>query len=408
MNFGTLYLRSAPFASSCVTNQTFPKMWFVVTLNLIALLLGSWWALQEGTWGGWWNWDSSETFGLEVSLLTLLLIHSSPKSSFSSNLRIRHLLLTCAFVGSYFFIQLNFELVSHNFGSKFFFFFNNNLFSLEAIAVATLGLSILLKLALNSFLFLKTFTRSSEPTGKNLISYLKYPLKTSLWGVIACWLFWSYRPLLNYFAWNFTNLNLFNSENSLQPINLFLLLLLTIWLYQLPKESHLLTLLPSMLTANWIWILALLFRLDSFSSFIHYTLALFTVLNLSISDVSASTWFTLNDYVPLTFLSSPLFSVEESFTLDNITIEMSKNDANTVHRLSQNWNVLTSSNIPSINFFFLNFTHTSTKNHYNLGTSYSTIFLELELPVVTLLSSIFLLTLFFTRQPVNQTALIRN
>ena len=41
MNFGTLYLRSAPFASSCVTNQTFPKMWFVVTLNLIALLLGS-------------------------------------------------------------------------------------------------------------------------------------------------------------------------------------------------------------------------------------------------------------------------------------------------------------------------------------------------------------------------------
>ena len=33
-------------------------------LIIIALSLGGWWALQEGSWGGWWNWDISEVFGL--------------------------------------------------------------------------------------------------------------------------------------------------------------------------------------------------------------------------------------------------------------------------------------------------------------------------------------------------------
>jgi cytochrome c biogenesis factor len=27
----------------------------VLVFILVALFLGSWWALQEGSWGGWWN-----------------------------------------------------------------------------------------------------------------------------------------------------------------------------------------------------------------------------------------------------------------------------------------------------------------------------------------------------------------
>jgi len=50
--------------------------WFSCILNLVALWMGSWWALQEGTWGGWWNWDSSETFGLLISATTILALHT--------------------------------------------------------------------------------------------------------------------------------------------------------------------------------------------------------------------------------------------------------------------------------------------------------------------------------------------
>jgi len=35
-----------------------------LTLLTTTLYLGAWWAVQEGSWGGWWNWDPSEVFGL--------------------------------------------------------------------------------------------------------------------------------------------------------------------------------------------------------------------------------------------------------------------------------------------------------------------------------------------------------
>jgi hypothetical protein len=91
--------------------------------NFIGLALGSWWAFQEGTWGGWWNWDSSEVFGLEFFLLILYVTHTYWKSS---DLLAWSISISCQFLAvliTYFFIQLNFDLVSHNFGVKFFFFF---------------------------------------------------------------------------------------------------------------------------------------------------------------------------------------------------------------------------------------------------------------------------------------------
>ena len=48
-----------------------PKfIWFSLIL-LLTLGLGGWWALQEGSWGGWWNWDPSEVFGLLIFLFYL-------------------------------------------------------------------------------------------------------------------------------------------------------------------------------------------------------------------------------------------------------------------------------------------------------------------------------------------------
>jgi len=84
----------------------------------VSLYLGGWWALQEGSWGGWWNWDSSEVFGLCLFYtitrgyhLQLHLAHFS-KLSFFSALCLYNLLLY------YFLMQLSFTLISHNFGFR--------------------------------------------------------------------------------------------------------------------------------------------------------------------------------------------------------------------------------------------------------------------------------------------------
>ena len=84
----------------------------------ISLYLGGWWALQEGSWGGWWNWDSSEVFGLCLFYtitrgyhLQLHLAHFS-RLSFFAALCLYNLLLY------YFLMQLSFTLISHNFGFR--------------------------------------------------------------------------------------------------------------------------------------------------------------------------------------------------------------------------------------------------------------------------------------------------
>ena len=94
---------------------------------LVALYLGSWWALQEGSWGGWWNWDASEFLGLLVLYLLLTLFHVSRNLTSVHNL---HYTLTqsLTYIFIYFFmLQLNFTTISHNFGFRTLKFLNTEL-----------------------------------------------------------------------------------------------------------------------------------------------------------------------------------------------------------------------------------------------------------------------------------------
>ena len=96
-------------------------------LLTVALALGAWWAFQEGTWGGWWNWDSSEAFGYFILLSYLLNVHVSLKFFHCSRLTTLWQ-VTLIYVSIFYFVlQLSFDIVSHNFGAKFFFFFSSNL-----------------------------------------------------------------------------------------------------------------------------------------------------------------------------------------------------------------------------------------------------------------------------------------
>jgi cytochrome c biogenesis factor len=81
------------------------------------LYFGAWWALQEGSWGGWWNWDSSEVFGLIILTTSLTLLHTVKVKNTLPAGYLDYLYLLIIPL-SYLFVQLNFDIISHNFGIR--------------------------------------------------------------------------------------------------------------------------------------------------------------------------------------------------------------------------------------------------------------------------------------------------
>lgn len=97
-------------------------------INLISLFLGSWWALQESTWGGWWNWDASEVFGLLVSFSCLMRLHSLQTLNNQYLFYIKYWIWIFFFFISYVIVQISFSMLSHNFGIEILGIFNSQLF----------------------------------------------------------------------------------------------------------------------------------------------------------------------------------------------------------------------------------------------------------------------------------------
>ena len=392
--FVTLWFDITQFSLKQHLNLVYSLGWQTICFNLIALFMGSWWALQEGTWGGWWNWDSSETLGLEVSLVTLLLLHTVYPIRGLADVSIRSWILVFGFISTYFFIQLNFELVSHNFGSKFFFFFNNNLFSLEVIFT-----TLVVTLALIHFSWQSSIRTISYKFKTSSITYTTPPFRNLIpklipYVVVTFWILWSYRPLCNYFIWNFLGINIFNSEHSLQSTHTILALVFLIWLARDCSRILLLVWFITPIISNWVWVLTLLTPTRFLNTQLHSLLLVLSLLNLTLSEVASSFWFPQSAYTSL--LSSPftLWMGTESLTVDAYSCEvvLLQGPLNESSHLS--WNLVTLSNITNINFFILDISHSTCTNHYNLGFSYVTTYLKLELPSISILVLIFWLAIW--------------
>jgi len=210
LNFGATYL-----------NNLLVKILYASGLiNYVALFLGSWWAFQEGTWGGWWNWDPSEVLGLLVLLLSLLGLHH-----FSANFQIFKLTVkvkigAILFILVYFFTQLNFDLVSHNFGNRFTFFFTNTLFYLESASTTLLVSFITLFLILSQSLQKQNF-RLKEKAPRQPLTFLVSTSCIGLWLTLT-----SFLPLCNYFLWQYLHLNIFNIVINHQLVLFYLTLII--------------------------------------------------------------------------------------------------------------------------------------------------------------------------------------
>lgn len=360
-------------------------------INIVALWMGSWWALQEGTWGGWWNWDSSETFGLMILLAVLYLWHARVLSRSPFTAVATTLIFVAAIVLSYFFIQLNFDLVSHNFGSKFFFFFNNNLFFLEVSTVLLLLIGVWSSRSLTLLHQVRMY-RAHIVHSQVAVSPI---LRQAPFWVPLFWVIISYKPLLNYFVWNFLALNLFNFEISLQAVNLVALIALTVWLPSAAFLSKSLLVAYSIKTVNWFWALGILLLSRSSLHSFHILLVWFTLTNLAVAELSLSSWLVESNYSYFQLSTSLFEMTSKLFSVDTVGFEVADNWATPYSALIPSWNLVAVSNSPSVNFFTLLFTNDALSNLYSLVTLYATSYLTLELPYLTALNSLAVASLFF-------------
>lgn len=380
-------LKNVYFCGASSSASNIVVQWGTLFVNLMALWMGSWWALQEGTWGGWWNWDSSEVFGLFITLVILSTTHSK---TFTRNLeysRYKLMILLSVFIASYVFIQLNFELVSHNFGSKFFFFFNNNLFFIQLLLLSILTLIYAYTLLLLSWRDSKLLSSNLK---NNLTGFRNTPILRLLPSfILVLWVLASYKPLLNYFLWNFFDINFFNSENTFQLINCVLTLTVLAWFTIIQRAYTLFLVICSVVTSHHLLIPLMLFALSKSIYRYHACFVLLTVLNLLLFDNIIYRWCThISHYYSL--LGHPLtLTINVYSVLDSHSIELVQSSLTSMGRLDLSWNLASLTNVPALNFFNLVSSSTSFYNLYELAFNYISVHLYIELPLLPSLNLFF-------------------
>lgn len=278
-NLFYLYSKNNTYINKFLLNNLVNNYLFIekstLIVNAIALFLGSWWALQEGTWGGWWNWDSSEVLGLIITLSILFNLHfKSDQFLWNKNFRstCKYLLL---FALSYYFIQLNFDLTSHSFGSRFVHFFNTNLFLLKVILLYIFIYSYLNIIFMkNNIQILVLYTKALPfiyfRGGTFLFWFLTFYVISILF-VIAL----SYSSLVNYFLWSFFKVNAFNSFFKLYLLTFYNFTLFSYIFLNLSSTNLLVVIiLLTSLKLTYIYSIQNLIRLQlTLFSFIHFLLS---------------------------------------------------------------------------------------------------------------------------------------
>lgn len=290
---------------------------FVVIFG--ALFLGSWWALQEGTWGGWWNWDASEVLGLLVFIFYYVELHLL-QTFYKFNQKFQKLLIfTLLILISYYFIQLNFELTSHSFGTRFNHFFNNHFFFLQMITVLltwTMGVIIMVfwTRIQNQGLLVHDSSRVHTRTPHNYLLLLVTFLIVTL-------IFFSYTPLINYFFWQFFKFNSFNWLTSIEFTTWITMLLLLIFFKAHQTFLHKLGLSLVYFNVIILWpLLGLMnFRQHSFFVWTHLIVVVFFINCLiNPSWQLAYTWaglypFKLFDATTIITSTTPTFTCQNFF-----------------------------------------------------------------------------------------------
>jgi len=309
----------------CNTNQIidFKIIKTLMGFNIVALFLGSWWALQEGTWGGWWGWDPSEVFGLLFLLFSFEFFHRKLNFNYNSPLRYQQSIYLVFIFITYYFIQLNFDLVSHNFGTHFFFFFNNNFFLLELLLLLVFFMFILLKKYFNNkknFFLLQFYNKIKKTT--NPLHYYTIIMFTSYFVVLV---FISFNLLLNFFIWNFFKIQMLNLNNSLYFFHFLFLILFLVSFFNFNLTLYL-KLLPFIIVIVKLWLLFIII-LSSFNysilNLLHWLFFLFFLDNNFNSELVVTDWFIFSYYDDIIVQMKLNTPTQFNFNLTSVYFEYS-------------------------------------------------------------------------------------
>lgn len=203
-----IYTCRIVFAGGSLMYKIADYISFNFILINFTLFLGSWWALQEGSWGGWWNWDPSEVFGMVIMLFIIVSMHYYSRGNFGNSYRYSFMSYFILSLLLYIFIQLNFNLVSHNFGIRGSQFVNTvQFFSL-----------IFLVLILKSVSFIKSFNLSLKyfiiGMGTGVVRVFLLGQKSTMYIFYSCLTFLiillSFYPLINDFLWKLNSASVLN------------------------------------------------------------------------------------------------------------------------------------------------------------------------------------------------------
>lgn len=379
------YVKSYSYTLYENSNQTLSRTSLVI--SVIALLLGSWWAAQEGTWGGWWNWDTSEVLGWLISLYTLVLVHSLGGCKNALTTRYKKLVLWKGIVSLYLLVQISFELTAHNFGIKFFYFFNSNLFLLESLSY----ISILIVYSLNMMLHYNnpiwTWLKISIQHKRESYlfqSFIRWLLVMSTSAIIIL----SSKPLLSYLTWTFMTINystVWITSSSLSFSVIFYMYVLLLHSY---SSNKLINCFYFVISCCWPWTLVTQLRLIKLLYVEHWFILLFVTLNWVIFFYDFSYWNSRLPTASLLF-TKPLCILQHKVVLvDAQMLEHVYEGYTLFEKYTENWLTLSDINSASLNTFALELKHSSIWNLYHLSETYVFTTLYIELPFTSYLTII--------------------
>ena len=285
----------------------------VLVLLIFAIFCGSWWALQEASWGGWWNWDPSEFLGLILIIIYVIFIHFKLKVIYLFKYFFLTHYLFLTFINIFIFIQLNFSLVIHNFGLKFFFFFDNNLILLEWFYIFNLYYLILICFYSLVSMFIYFFIK---PLCLTSIANYKYFFLILMVIYLILLTAQSFNNLLIFFFWNFFSILL--TKIVLVWFFYSLIFFYFLWFIYVYKFNYILilTLLPYFFLQYCFFFTINLFK-NIFTT-AHWVLFFFFFLLINFNNLTGILFFTVPTYTTYLFLNDFIvFWPLKQYVLDN-------------------------------------------------------------------------------------------
>lgn len=357
-------------------NFYYSKLASYLIINIITLSLGGWWALQEGSWGGWWNWDPSEVFGLVIMLFYVINLHLRV---FRVNIKKYSLFISTwvfyiTFI--YLLIQLNFDLVSHNFGTRIHQFVNSYYVYLILISLMLLKITFVVK----NYFRLHISIVNLKNINLNLLILTSITLSIVLSSFI---------DLLINFVWSLFGLNIFN----LQVILALFILSLLFWFFINKSKTTFYTLffLILLFHIHWLWKMPLLVYLGIYEfTQLHILLLLWLILSWTYINDSISKWTYVNSTEISSNLNEILFNNYFNLKLNTFYIEFASISTSSHQLFEASWGFLkNTTTISNISFM-----HKLTTNLFSQVLN--TFSLEFQYVISVINHNLSILPLIFT------------